>query len=82
MSPDQPAKNYTFVEEPARLIALAESGKLTTKGEWIAWCRRVMHQHYKIRPWMWRKLEDVMSPEAYRYLKEWCERSGGNDDKR
>lgn len=80
MNPDQPTKTYNIVEEPARLVAIAGSGTLKTRGEWIAWCRRVMHQHYKIRPWIWRKLRSVMSEDACRYLERWCERSGGNDD--
>jgi hypothetical protein len=67
-------------KDAARLVGLAGSGNLKTPGAWIGWGGRVRKLPYKARLWLWRKLKDMMSPESYRYLKEWCERNGGNDD--
>jgi hypothetical protein len=74
MNPDQPEKNYNAMDEPVRLVRLVKDGDVRTSGEWNAWCRHVIRVHYKIRPWIWRQLETVLSKDALKYLKERCEK--------
>ena len=76
MNPDQTVNNYNPGKVAALLVRKAESGDLKTPGAWNGWSRRARQLPYNVRLWMWRKLKDVMSPEAYQYLKNWCERPG------